>query len=169
VHVEFKDGKMVEVPGTEKEYKADLVLLAMGFVSPVATVLEGLASTKTRAATPRRTTEFTGGYATNVPKVFAAGDIRRGQSPGGLGHPRRPPGRPLGGRVPDGLQRPATLKVQQGRLRPVSGFTLSHIIPQKPTSRPAFFVHDACPLQRPLSSNLPTCPSGTGSASSWTR
>ncbi|MDP2743313.1 MAG: glutamate synthase subunit beta, partial [Hydrogenophaga sp.] len=40
VHVEMKDGKLVEVAGTEKEYKADLVLLAMGFVNPVASVLD---------------------------------------------------------------------------------------------------------------------------------
>ena len=33
-----------------------------------------------RAATPRRATEAVGGYATNVAKVFAAGDMRRGQS-----------------------------------------------------------------------------------------
>ena len=46
VHVEFKDGKLVEIPGTEKEYKADLVLLAMGFVNPVATVLEAFGVAK---------------------------------------------------------------------------------------------------------------------------
>ncbi|RYF69904.1 MAG: glutamate synthase subunit beta, partial [Comamonadaceae bacterium] len=40
VNVEFKDGKFVEVAGSEKLYKADLVLLAMGFVSPVAAVLD---------------------------------------------------------------------------------------------------------------------------------
>ena len=36
----MKDGKLVDVAGTEKEYKADLVLLAMGFVNPVASVLD---------------------------------------------------------------------------------------------------------------------------------
>jgi glutamate synthase (NADPH/NADH) small chain len=41
VNVEFKDGKLVEIAGTEKTYKADLVLLAMGFVHPVATILDG--------------------------------------------------------------------------------------------------------------------------------
>ncbi|MEO7129351.1 MAG: glutamate synthase subunit beta, partial [Rhodoferax sp.] len=41
VHVDWKDGKMVEVPGTEHTLKADLVLLAMGFVSPPASILEG--------------------------------------------------------------------------------------------------------------------------------
>ncbi len=80
VHVEFKDGKFVEIPGTEKEYRADLVLLAMGFVSPVATVLEGFGVDKDARGNAKATTDFQGGYATNVPKVFAAGDIRRGQS-----------------------------------------------------------------------------------------
>jgi len=80
VHVEFKDGKLVEIPGTEKEYKADLVLLAMGFVNPVATILEGFGVEKDGRGNAKASTEFTGGYATNVAKVFAAGDMRRGQS-----------------------------------------------------------------------------------------
>ncbi len=80
VHVEFKDGKFVEIPGTEKEYKADLVLLAMGFVSPVATVLDAFGVEKDGRGNAKASTDFTGGYATSVPQVFAAGDIRRGQS-----------------------------------------------------------------------------------------
>ncbi len=80
VHVEFKDGKMVEIAGTEKIHKADLVLLAMGFVNPVATVLEAFGVDKDARGNAKASTEFTGGYATNVNKVFAAGDMRRGQS-----------------------------------------------------------------------------------------
>lgn len=80
VHVEFKDGKMVEVAGTEKEYKADLVLLAMGFVNPVATVLDAFGVEKDARGNAKASTDFTGGYITNVSKVFAAGDMRRGQS-----------------------------------------------------------------------------------------
>ncbi|MDP1656093.1 MAG: glutamate synthase subunit beta [Hylemonella sp.] len=80
VHVEFKDGKFVEIPGTEKEYKADLVLLAMGFVSPVATVLDAFGVEKDARGNAKASTDFSGGYFTSVPKVFAAGDIRRGQS-----------------------------------------------------------------------------------------
>jgi glutamate synthase (NADPH) small chain len=80
VHVELKDGKFVEIAGTEKEYKADLVLLAMGFTNPVGTVLEAFGVDKDGRGNARATTDFTGGYATNVPKVFAAGDMRRGQS-----------------------------------------------------------------------------------------
>ncbi|MFC7407803.1 glutamate synthase subunit beta [Hydrogenophaga atypica] len=80
VQVEFKDGKLVEVAGTEKDYKADLVLLAMGFVNPVATVLEAFGVEKDGRGNAKAHTEFDNGYATNVPKVFAAGDMRRGQS-----------------------------------------------------------------------------------------
>ncbi len=80
VRVEWKDGKMVEVAGSEEIIKADLVLLAMGFVNPVATILEGFGVEKDARGNAKASTEFIGGYATNVPKVFAAGDIRRGQS-----------------------------------------------------------------------------------------
>jgi glutamate synthase (NADPH/NADH) small chain len=80
VHVESKDGKLVEIAGTEKEYKADLVLLAMGFVNPVATVLEAFGVDKDARGNAKATTDLTGGYATNVTSVFAAGDMRRGQS-----------------------------------------------------------------------------------------
>jgi glutamate synthase (NADPH/NADH) small chain len=80
VQIEFKDGKMVEVAGTEKSYEADLVLLAMGFVNPVATVLDVFGVEKDARGNARASTDFIGGYATNVPKVFAAGDMRRGQS-----------------------------------------------------------------------------------------
>ena len=80
VNVEFKDGKFIEIPGTEKEYKADLVLLAMGFVHPVSTVLDAFGIDKDARGNAKAGTDFTGGYATSVPKVFAAGDMRRGQS-----------------------------------------------------------------------------------------
>ena len=80
VQVEFKGGKFTEVPGTEKEYKADLVLLAMGFVNPVASILEGFGVEKDARGNAKAGTDVIGGYATNVPKVFAAGDMRRGQS-----------------------------------------------------------------------------------------
>ncbi len=79
VQVEFKDGKLVEIAGTEKHYQADLVLLAMGFVSPVAPVLDAFGIDKDARGNARASTDE-GGFATNVPGVFAAGDIRRGQS-----------------------------------------------------------------------------------------
>ena len=80
VRVEWKDGKMVEVAGSEQLLKADLVLLAMGFVSPVASILASFGVDKDNRGNAKASTDFIGGYATNVPKVFVAGDIRRGQS-----------------------------------------------------------------------------------------
>ena len=80
VRVEWKDGKMVEVAGSEQVLKADLVLLAMGFVNPVATMLDSFGVDKDARGNAKASTDFIGGYATNVPKVFAAGDVRRGQS-----------------------------------------------------------------------------------------
>ena len=80
VEIEFKDGKLVNVPGTEKTYPADMVFLAMGFVNPVTTILDAFGVDKDNRGNAKATTDFTGGYATNVAKVFAAGDMRRGQS-----------------------------------------------------------------------------------------
>jgi glutamate synthase (NADPH/NADH) small chain len=80
VRVEWKDGKMQEVPDSEFEMKADLVLLAMGFVSPVAQVLEAFGIDKDARGNAKATTDGDGYYKTNVDKVFAAGDMRRGQS-----------------------------------------------------------------------------------------
>jgi len=79
VHVEMKDGKLTEVPGTEKEYPADMVLLAIGFTNPVASVLDAFGVDKDNRGNAKAHTEE-GGYITNVAKVFAAGDMRRGQS-----------------------------------------------------------------------------------------
>jgi glutamate synthase (NADPH/NADH) small chain len=65
--------------GTEQIIKADLVLLAMGFVSRchrARSLWRGQGPARQRQGQ----TDFIGGYATSVPKVFAAGDIRRGQS-----------------------------------------------------------------------------------------
>jgi glutamate synthase (NADPH) small chain len=80
VRVEWQGGKMVEVAGSEQIMPAELVLLAMGFVSPVASVLEAFGVEKDARGNARASMDASGGYATNVPKVFAAGDMRRGQS-----------------------------------------------------------------------------------------
>jgi glutamate synthase (NADPH/NADH) small chain len=80
VRVEWQGGKMTEVPGSEQTLPADLVLLAMGFVSPVASVLDAFGVDKDARGNARAGTDFIGGYATSVAKVFAAGDVRRGQS-----------------------------------------------------------------------------------------
>ncbi|MGH8516012.1 MAG: glutamate synthase, partial [Panacagrimonas sp.] len=80
VRLAWKDGKMSEIAGSEFTLPADLVLLAMGFVSPVQSVLEGFGVDKDARGNARATTDGKGSYATSVAKVFAAGDMRRGQS-----------------------------------------------------------------------------------------
>jgi len=80
VRVEWKDGRMQEVPGSEFSMHADLVLLAMGFVSPVQSLLESFGIEKDARGNAKAVTEGEGSYVTSVTKVFAAGDVRRGQS-----------------------------------------------------------------------------------------
>ncbi len=80
VRVEWQDGKMQAVTGSEQLLKADLVLLAMGFVNPLAAVLEAFGVEKDARGNAKASTDLVGGYATNVKKVFVAGDMRRGQS-----------------------------------------------------------------------------------------
>jgi len=80
VDVEWANGKMIEVPGSAKEVPCELVLLAMGFVSPVAAMLEAFGVERDNRGNARAPTEAAGAYKTNVDKVFAAGDMRRGQS-----------------------------------------------------------------------------------------
>ena len=72
--------RMREVEGSEFEIPADLVLLAMGFVSPLASLLEAFGVERDPRGNARAPTEGAGSYRTNVEKVFAAGDVRRGQS-----------------------------------------------------------------------------------------
>ena len=82
--VEWCDGKMQEVPGSEFEMKADLVLLAMGFMGPTQSGLVEQFSTlgveKDQRQNIKAATEGTMAYQTTVPKIFSAGDMRRGQS-----------------------------------------------------------------------------------------
>jgi len=80
VRLEWKDGRMSEVPGSEFTMPADLVLLAMGFISPVQSILDGFGVAKDARGNARAPTDGAGSYATSVSKVFAAGDMRRGQS-----------------------------------------------------------------------------------------
>ncbi len=76
--VEWKDGQMREVPDSEFTMKADLVLLAMGFLGPVQKgLLEQLGVEKDPRGNVLADVEK---YQTSVDKVFAAGDMRRGQS-----------------------------------------------------------------------------------------
>lgn len=67
----------VEVPGSEKVWKADLVLLAMGFLGPEDTLPNELKLTRDARSNVKAEFEV---FETNVEKVFAAGDMRRGQS-----------------------------------------------------------------------------------------
>src|SRR6185437_1966153 len=78
LHCIHVDAKFQPVPGTEFEIEADLVLLAMGFVHPVH---EGMLKALNVALDQRgNVSADTVAYQTSIPKVFAAGDMRRGQS-----------------------------------------------------------------------------------------
>jgi glutamate synthase (NADPH/NADH) small chain len=73
--------KMVEVPGSEFEIPADLVLLAMGYIHPVHQgMLDELGIAYDPRGNVKAATEGDDSYRTSIPKVFAAGDMRRGQS-----------------------------------------------------------------------------------------
>lgn len=73
------NGRMApkEIAGTEKVLPAELVLLAMGFLGPEDTVLKGLNVDRDERSNAKAEH---GKFATNIPGVFAAGDMRRGQS-----------------------------------------------------------------------------------------
>ena len=80
VRLDWKDGKMVEVAGSEFELPCDAAFLAMGFTNPVGSLLEAFGVDKDARNNAKATTDGEGCYRTNVDKVFAAGDVRRGQS-----------------------------------------------------------------------------------------
>ena len=76
--VEWVDGQMREIVGSEFTLKADLILLAMGFVGPKkAGLLEQAGIELTDRGNVNADTDD---YRTNVENVFACGDMRRGQS-----------------------------------------------------------------------------------------
>jgi glutamate synthase (NADPH/NADH) small chain len=82
VHVDWKkdaQGRVapVNVPGTEQTLPADLVLLAMGFLGPEDTILDQLEVERDSRSNAKA--DY-GKFGTNVKGVFAAGDMRRGQS-----------------------------------------------------------------------------------------
>ena len=78
--VEWKDGKMQEMPNSEFKMKADLVLLAMGFLGPQQNLLDQFKVDKDQRGNAKAATEGENCYATSRKKVFVAGDMRRGQS-----------------------------------------------------------------------------------------
>ena len=75
--VEFKDGKFIDVPGSEREWKADFVFLSMGFLGPEHAVSDPLGLEYDNRS--NYAADY-GRYQTSVDGVFAAGDCRRGQS-----------------------------------------------------------------------------------------
>jgi glutamate synthase (NADPH/NADH) small chain len=78
LHCVRVDAKMQHIAGSEFEIPADLVLLAMGFVHPVH---EGMLKSLGLALDPRGNVRATtDNYRTSIDNVFAAGDMRRGQS-----------------------------------------------------------------------------------------
>jgi glutamate synthase (NADPH) small chain len=80
VKVKWQEGKMQEIPNTEFKLKADLVLLAMGFMGPKQTMLDKFLIEKDKRGNAKASTEGAKAYSTSREKVFAAGDMRRGQS-----------------------------------------------------------------------------------------
>ena len=70
------DNKLQEVPGTEKTWEADLILLSMGFLQPEHYINEALAMDVDERGNFRATKED---FRTSIPKVYAAADCRRGQ------------------------------------------------------------------------------------------
>ncbi|MBS0382535.1 MAG: glutamate synthase subunit beta [Proteobacteria bacterium] len=80
VRLEWKGGKPSEIAGSEFDIRAELVLLAMGFTAPRASVLDAFGVEKDNRGNARAATDGAASYRTSVDKVFAAGDMRRGQS-----------------------------------------------------------------------------------------
>jgi glutamate synthase (NADPH/NADH) small chain len=80
VRLQWTNGKMTEIPGSEFELPADLVLFAMGFVSPEQTLLGAFGAERDERGNAKAAVEGARAYRTSADKVFAAGDVRRGQS-----------------------------------------------------------------------------------------
>ena len=80
VRLDWQGGKMTEVAGSEFELPCDAAFLAMGFTNPVGGLLDAFGVEKDARQNAKATTDGDGCYKTNVDKVYAAGDVRRGQS-----------------------------------------------------------------------------------------
>jgi len=80
VRLDWQDGKMQDIAGSEFEIQADLVLLAMGFTAPVGKVLQAFDVSQDERGNAQAATEGETRYATNQSGIFTAGDMRRGQS-----------------------------------------------------------------------------------------
>lgn len=77
---EIKDGRPCDVPGSEYSMDADFVFLAMGFVHPTSLTVDGFGVERDKRGNAAAAFDPDDGFATSVPGVFAAGDMRRGQS-----------------------------------------------------------------------------------------
>ena len=107
LHCVHVDGKMQPIIGTEFAIKADLVLLAMGFVHPMHEgLLKGLGVELDQRGNVRASTS-------RLPDLAGEGVHRRRHAPrpvaGGVGDPRRPPVRPHDRPVPDGVEHAAVV------------------------------------------------------------
>ncbi len=80
VRLQWEGNKMSEVAGSEEVWPAERAFLAMGFTNPTGALLDAFGVSKDGRGNAAATTEGASAYATNVAKVFAAGDVRRGQS-----------------------------------------------------------------------------------------
>ncbi len=79
-NLNWSNGKFEEIEGSEKIYPADLVLLAMGFVSPIQLFLKSFNVITDARGNVDASEKGEMAYQTNISKVFSAGDMRRGQS-----------------------------------------------------------------------------------------
>ena len=111
LHCARADAKFQPMPGTEFEIKADLVLLAMGFVHPVHEGMIKSLGVDARSARQRQ------GRPDRLPDLAAEGVRRRRHAArpvaGGVGDPRRPPMRPRDRQVPDGNDDAAALSARE--------------------------------------------------------
>lgn len=85
VQVKFENGKLINVPGTEFELKADLVLIAAGFLSPepngmIEQFKELGLELDERGNVKAKFGDEENSFQTSIPNVFSCGDMRRGQS-----------------------------------------------------------------------------------------
>jgi len=81
IHLARVDAQLKEIPHSDFELAADLVFLAMGFVNPIyAGLLEELGVALDGRNNVKANTEGSNAYHTSIPQIFAAGDMRRGQS-----------------------------------------------------------------------------------------
>jgi len=79
-NLQWENGSYTEVDGSEKVYPADLVLLSMGFVSPTQSLINDFGVDKDNRGNIRANDNGSDSFKTSKDKVFAAGDVRRGQS-----------------------------------------------------------------------------------------